>query len=322
MSQTTVAQLVCFCLASFKSEPVLKRARVGWRARELSRWPTPYEEATDADSSHVGSSSQDSGGDPPYKGKISMPPASSRVISLRSRATCKDHETAEHGDEDEDEDDHDSPARTARTPKEPGANKRKGPPSNNSAGDTPADKRRTPATSEPTSQYCTQACLLGLKRGWDHDDNCPNVSVHRGIEGGSRHTVNVSKFTTLVSEQVQRSPYEHCVAVDPYGVEGKIGAIGALLKLELTPYGYTLVAKSTQAVHLGCLRHECPVHSRLKRLQGQVVPVYLGIVEVAKGRYHALPGTSRIVYMMLMSWGGETVEDVGYDRLVEVGRLP
>ena len=64
-------------------------------------------------------------------------------------------------------------------------------------------------------------------------------ALHRGIEGGSRRALSASKFTTLVSEQVQRSPKEHCVTVDPYGVEGKIGAIGALFKLELTPYGYT-----------------------------------------------------------------------------------
>ena len=39
---------------------------------------------------------------------------------------------------------------------------------------------------------------------------------------------------------------------------------------------------------------------------------------MAKGRYHALPGTSRIVYMKLMSWGGETVEDVAVPNLPEV----
>ena len=76
----------------------------------------------------------------------------------------------------------------------------------------------------------------------------------------------------------------------PYAVERKIGAMGALFKLELSPYGYTLVAKGTQAAHLGRLRHECLVYSRLERLHGQVVPVYLGIVDVAKGRYHTLPG--------------------------------
>ena len=120
-----------------------------------------------------------------------MPPTGSHVISLRSRATCIDHETA--GCDDYNEDDNDSPARTpAGTPNEPGTNKRKRPPSNDSSGESPIGKRRTPVTSEPTRQYCTQACLLGHKPGRDLDDNCL-----QGYVG----TVVVEVLTLLEAQQ-------------------------------------------------------------------------------------------------------------------------
>jgi hypothetical protein len=94
---------------------------------------------------------------------------------------------------------------------------------------------------------------------------------------------------------------------------GKIGAIGALFKLELAQYGYTFVGKGTQSVHLHCLRHESVVYSWLERLQGVVVPVHLGIVHLARG--YPLPGGARVVHMMLMSWGGEVAADVGVPDL-------
>jgi hypothetical protein len=51
------------------------------------------------------------------------------------------------------------------------------------------------------------------------------------------------------------------------------------------------------------LLHEGEVYARLERLQGEVVPVHLGLVRLDRG--YVLPGASRIRHMMLMSWGGE-----------------
>jgi len=94
---------------------------------------------------------------------------------------------------------------------------------------------------------------------------------------------------------------------------GKIGAIGALFKLELAPYGYAFVGKGTQSVHLRCLQHESLVYSRLEKLQGEVVPVHLGIVNLT--RDYLLPGGARVVHMMLMSWGGEVAAGAGVPDL-------
>ena len=133
------------------------------------------------------------------------------------------------------------------------------------------------------------------------------------VASGTRHPINASEFTSLVGKQLRRSPYQLCVALDPYAIKGKFGAIGTLFKLELADYGYTFVAKGTQSAHLYCLQHESVVYSRLQRLQGEVVPVYLGIVSLPKG--YTFSGRVLIVHMMLMSWGGEVARAVDTPNL-------
>ena len=55
-----------------------------------------------------------------------------------------------------------------------------------------------PAVSPLTRQYCTQACLLGLKNGQRLDERCPNVSSHRRAKGDRQHTVTATKLVSLV----------------------------------------------------------------------------------------------------------------------------
>ncbi|XP_044715987.1 Peptidase S28 [Hirsutella rhossiliensis] len=165
-------------------------------------------------------------------------------------------------------------------------------------------------------QYCTQACLLSLKRGWDLDANCPNVPSHRTAEGGIRHPIDAGEFTRLVGERLRRNPYRNCKALDG---QGKVGATGVLFKLELAPYGYTFVGKGTLSDHLYRLEHESRIYAHLDKLQGEVVPVHFDIVRLARG--YVLPGGARVVHMMLMSWGGEVAVEVGVpDLAAEVRR--
>lgn len=95
--------------------------------------------------------------------------------------------------------------------------------------------------SGPTRQYCSQACLLGLKKSWGLDDSCPNALSHR-VAGGvdTRHPINADEFTCLVGKRLCEDPYRDCRALDGWG---KKGAIGVLFRLELAPYGYTFVGK-------------------------------------------------------------------------------
>ncbi|KAI1127582.1 hypothetical protein F5Y10DRAFT_192290 [Nemania abortiva] len=282
-SHAAVGQLASFCLLSLGSEALQGSAlneALEKASLELQSWPEPYKEAEEhLETENMGSSQ-------------SAPSLQATAASLYEDKS-KIH----------------SPSRALpRTPGSTGANKREGPSSSSSEDDDQGTS--SDSDSPPTRQYCTQACLLGLKRGWDLDAKCPNVSLHRTAASGRRHPINTSKFISLLEERLRQSPYRDCVALDPYGFQGKIGAIGALFKVELAPYGYTFVGKGTQSVHLHCLQHESLIYSRLERLQGEVVPVYLGIVNLAGPWGYVLPGEARVVHMMLMSWAGEVAADV------------
>lgn len=162
--------------------------------------------------------------------------------------------------------------------------------------------RSSPLVHRPARPYCTQKCLAGLKRGLLLDDNCPNVSSHPSRD--RYHSVSAAEFAALVEAQLARSVYWGCEPVDEYGLHGKIGAIGALFKVELTSHGYTLVAKGSYQAHRSRLQHEGRIYGQMKQLQGNVVPVHLGLVDLHDG--FALPGDAPCVsHMMLLSWCGE-----------------
>ena len=141
------------------------------------------------------------------------------------------------------------------------------------------------------------------------DENCPNILLHRTVESGTRHPINASELASLLGERLKQNLYRDCIALDPCGLSGKIGAIGALFNLSLAQYGYIFVAKGTQSAHLARLQHEGFIYSRLERLQGEVVPVFLGIVDLTGG--YLLPGGARVIHMMLMSWGGQVAAELG-----------
>ena len=92
-------------------------------------------------------------------------------------------------------------------------------------------------------QYCTQACLLGLVRNHPLDDTCPNVNAHRAHGAGNKHTLGRKSLAKLLLRQLAEDPD------NGYEPLGKQGARGALFRLSLEWYGYTLVAKGTDGIH-------------------------------------------------------------------------
>lgn len=73
-----------------------------------------------------------------------------------------------------------------------------------------------------------------------------------------------------------------------------------LFKLELVPYGYIFIGKGARLGRLLYrLEYESRIYARLDRLQGKVVPVYLGLAQLDRG--YILPGGARVFYIMLMS---------------------
>ncbi|KAI8674491.1 hypothetical protein NCS57_00347000 [Fusarium keratoplasticum] len=306
-SYTAVAQLASFCLLSLRSEAP-RGSSLDAASREaeatLRKWSEPYDGAArlvgaeDTDSPSVSSSQATDGSE-----FMSHAVPAGRQVALRSRSSCRAAVGFRKEDEDNDGPD-DRPWSSS---------------SENWGGDE-AEEEAEVSESAPTRQYCTQACLLGLKRGQNLDDNCPNVLAHRTAKGGSRHAIDANKFASLVEEQLRQNPYQNCEALDGWG---KIGATGVLFKLELAPYGYTFVGKGSLPGHSGLLEHESRIYTRLDKLQGEVVPVHFGLVRLDWG--YILPGGARIFHMMLMSWGGETVDTVtagagAVDLLAEVRR--
>ena len=209
------------------------------------------------------------------------------------------------------------------------------------AGDSPSQEREIRLRSgvirprkrqsgekspSPTKPYCSQDCLVGLKRGGALDEKCPNVSWHRTAEHGTRHAIDGGQFTSLVGQLLRNRPYSYCEALDRFRINGSTGVRGALFKIELPPYGYTFVGKGTESFHLKHLQHESLVYHQLESLQGDVVPVHLGLVaDMAPYRF---PFHVWIVHMMLMSWGGEPLRRLAirdaqppdWDEAAEISR--
>ncbi|KAJ6779701.1 hypothetical protein PWT90_07312 [Aphanocladium album] len=307
MMYTAVAQLASFFLLSLRSEAlrgVLLEEALQTAAATLKIWKEPYDDAVSivgvdkTDSSPL--SSQEAGSR--YTSSVSP---IHRQIYLRS-SSCK---TADLPTEHDDEDDEPSEQQGRHQPKM-GTNKRKG-----TASSSPEGESTQMSSSAPTRQYCTQTCLLGLKRGLRLDDNCPNVRLHRTVEGCSRHPLSAQAFTRLMCQQLRRDPYYKCDALDR---RGKWGSVGMLFKLELEPYGYTLVGKGALSGHPHDLEHEGAVYARLDKLQGHVVPVHLGLVTLDRG--HLIAGGIRIFDVMLMSWGGEKASEAELPDLAREAR--
>jgi hypothetical protein len=140
------------------------------------------------------------------------------------------------------------------------------------------------------------------------------VSSHRIDSSKTKHLIDAETFARLVREQLGRSITRGCRPLGgPLG--GKIGARGALFRLVLRPYGYTFVGKGTVSVFIPNLLHEGRVYQRLKRLQGLVVPVYLGNINLMQCYF--LDSGVYIVHMLLMSWGGEIAEEADVPNIEE-----
>lgn len=308
VAYTAVAQLASFCLLTLLSS-ALRGASLDDMSHAaeatLQAWPEPYGDAglilsaEDTESPSAPSASSSQATDANF---TSSAGATGRKIGLRSKSSCRT--TDEIAEDDEDDD-----ARPSGPPPSShthiGSRKRKEGPG------SPEEEDATVSEDLPTRPYCTQKCLLGLKRGWALDGDCPNVDVHRTAEGDCWHPIIGQDVARLVDEQLRRNPYWKCDALDR---QRKIGSTGVLFKLELVPYGYTFVGKGAWSSLPTALEHETRIYVQLDRLQGDIVPVHLGMVSLDWG--HAVAGGNRIYHMMLMSWAGEKAATSGAPDVV------
>lgn len=306
-AHTAVAQLFSFILMAVKSE----RRSQDWRDRAVEQaelWErTPEDFLRDLPKERTIKHKIS----PSYKGRISKETQRSPYITRHVRiefAKLADIDTKQsksHKDDiDSDDSDNDG-----------GLKKFKGPPPSQ---DTPTHKipssrgrggrggrggnagRHRTANVSPDDNtdapYCTQACLLGLMNNLPLDPLCPNTHLHhRNDTRRKTHLLNAHTFSRRVEAQLAISIDKGLT--DTY----KQGSRGRLLKLTLLSHGYTLVGKATCGDFIPHLLHEAVIYARLKPLQGEAIPVYLGNVDMAR-RWRDLGICLR--HMMLLSFCG------------------
>ncbi|KAK2796241.1 hypothetical protein FQN50_009631 [Emmonsiellopsis sp. PD_5] len=183
--------------------------------------------------------------------------------------------------------------------------------------ETEADRRRSSRTQRntqrPTLPYCTQACLVGLSQGRPVDRSCPNVTIHAQGSSSPTHLISKEKLCILVRNQLARNLDENCECLDRLGL---FGAVGVLLKITLTGYGYTFVAKGVQAVDEKLLFDEARVYAHLSKLQGVTIPVHLGNIKLV--HTYPLVSCATITSMMFMSWAGKSLHSKDYGPDVNI----
>ncbi|CAK7274071.1 hypothetical protein SEPCBS119000_005981 [Sporothrix epigloea] len=155
--------------------------------------------------------------------------------------------------------------------------------------------------------YCTHACLLGLAYGGPMDKSCPNAGCH-----GPRHISKANSLRLLRAQLAKdRGPDADIIPLH------LSGAIGALFKVRLSAYGYTLVAKGMVRSRLERLEHERDVYDVLRPIQGEHVAVCLGLVDLILPYYYH----GRVFgNFLFLSWAGrplyQCVKEVSEKTLV------
>lgn len=91
--------------------------------------------------------------------------------------------------------------------------------------------------------------------------------------------------------------------IDQCSLIGSCGAYGAPFKLTCTTYGYTVVGKGTTSELWKDVSHKAQVYQVLRKAQGSAVPVFLGMINLAK--IYFLHRAGEIHHMLVMGWGGE-----------------
>jgi hypothetical protein len=156
---------------------------------------------------------------------------------------------------------------------------------------------------KPQRDFCTQACLSGLKRGRPLDEDFPNVPLHshQGVKAGSgvgsgEHAISWADFQRRIRYQIENSACDYCVEMG----NGLHGVTGVLFKAELATFGYAFVGKDVDSKHLESLRRKAAVYERLGSLQERDIPVSLGMA-TTPGPWGYPTWAGIIRHMMLMS---------------------
>lgn len=171
---------------------------------------------------------------------------------------------------------------------------------------------RNPDIGDATAkEYCTQSCLLGLFNGLPLDPYCPNFVKHQASStrseetGLKKHSLHAESLFMLLQAQLEHDQSTYCRQPKP----STQGNHGQLFKLTEAEFGYTLVGKGVCASEQHKLANEYRIYKSMQSIQGQCVPVCIGVcaLQVPCGR-HA-DKYEKITHMLLLSHAGIAVEN-------------
>jgi hypothetical protein len=122
---------------------------------------------------------------------------------------------------------------------------------------------------------------------------CPNATRH---SKSSQHELNLDQFHNLLRRLLDRS-HTHAI-----GYLGLGGSSGHMFAITLCSHGYTFVGKGSRSDQVPTLAHELGIYETIHPLQGNSIPVCLGLLEL-EGPYY-LPSPNHLTHFLLLSSGG------------------
>ncbi|EFR02732.1 hypothetical protein MGYG_05731 [Nannizzia gypsea CBS 118893] len=163
-----------------------------------------------------------------------------------------------------------------------------------------------PAPRPPPSKWQQQS-QEERKRKREPDrryyQSCPNVALHQQMSHDGTHPISKAKVAILLDSQLNDDPDNGC-----WPLMKLHGARGILFKMTLAHYGYTFVGKGTIKGLVSYLQHEAKAYDALSTLQGSLIPVCLGSVNLNEP--YITTGLDYIVHYLLLSWAGDDLDSI------------
>ncbi|OAX80549.1 hypothetical protein ACJ72_05120, partial [Emergomyces africanus] len=297
---TAVAQVLAFTLRAIVSPPVTQE----WHdaVAELDIWPVEYSDILEqtppiARKKHAS---------PLYRGRR---PAKLPPLQMTLRSRCRPHTDIIPRSRTP------SPSMSpSPSPLSPSAHRGRivNAPTDSSSNPDPKSGKKGQSSTDSNANwidhaaepkiksrpYCSQKCLLALRDDGPLDISCPNYLTH--LKG----RIQPAEFRALIREQLSkdRGPDANCRPLY------KKGSCGAAFKIHLFSHGYTLLAKGVERNNSHKLEHENEVYHRLHDIQGNYIPVCLGIV-VLDSKYPYYYDEGVYTHMLLLSWAGKPISE-------------
>ncbi|KAJ5142475.1 uncharacterized protein N7515_001262 [Penicillium bovifimosum] len=232
-----------------------------------------------------------------------------KVHNTRSRARCQpDASTPKHSSTEGSGSDQESRSPSAAAASRSRSSRGRGNNRQSTRGSertrASRDNKRTPTSREDgksTRPYCTTACIRGMVGRDPLDKKCPNWKLH----GNQRHSIGPQEFIRQLHRQLVR---DRDLGFEQLHVCGRTGY---LIKATLLSRGYTVIIKATTVEKQHRLQAEVDSYHRLGSLQGQHIPVCLGVFKPRIAYwYHG----ELMAQMMVLSWSGTRLQHVINDR--------